>query len=158
MVNVYRIDLLHYEPPRIEIEIECGRGAYVRSIAHDLGERLGCGGHLEALVRLRSGPFALGDALTLDEFESAVEADTWRELLLPADCVLESWNAALLEEEHTADIRNGRLVLLTRLRLEEAEPEPDSPCRAYSSDGEFLAILRYRGAERWQPEKVFVPL
>jgi tRNA pseudouridine55 synthase len=157
-VNVYRIELLRFEPPLVEVEIECGRGAYVRTIAHDLGQRLGCGGHLEALTRLRSGPFAVEDAIDLDEFESAVRADTWRELLLPPDLVLESWQAALLEGEHVLDVRSGRLVLLTPLRAEQGEPDVEALCRAYSSDGEFLAILRYRGAERWQPEKVFAAL
>lgn len=157
-VNVYRIDLLRFDPPLVELEIECGRGAYVRTIAHDLGQRLGCGAHLEALTRLRSGPFALEDAIDLDAFESAVRADTWRELLLPPDRVLESWPAALLEGEHVLDVRSGRLVLLTPLRVEQGGPAPEALCRAYSSDGEFLAILRYRGSERWQPEKVFAPL
>jgi tRNA pseudouridine55 synthase len=154
-VNVYRIELLRFEPPTVELEIECGRGTYVRSIAHDLGQLLGCGGHLEALTRLRSGPFTIEDAMGLDELESAVRDDTWRELLLPPDRVLESWQAALLEGEHSLDVRNGRLVLLAPLLADQPEPEPEAPCRAYSSDGEFLAILRYRGGTRWQPEKVF---
>ena len=157
-VNVYRIELLRFDPPLVELEIECGRGAYVRTIAHDLGQRLGCGGHLEALTRLHSGPFTLGDAINLDAFEAAVRADTWRELLLPPDRVLESWQAALLEGEHVLDVRSGRLVLLTPLRPGQGEPDVETLCRAYSSDGEFLAILRYRGAERWQAEKVFAAL
>jgi tRNA pseudouridine55 synthase len=62
-VRIDRIDLLGYAWPRLELEIECGSGTYIRSIARDLGEALGCGGLVEVLVRTRIGPFLQADAL-----------------------------------------------------------------------------------------------
>ena len=156
-VTIHRLDLLRFAPPLVEIELEVGRGAYVRTLAYDLGEQLGCHAHLETLTRLRSGPFSLEDAISLDELREAAEKGVWQELLCAPDRVLESWYAALLGEEHSRDVCQGRLVILEPARPELAALDVDTPCRAYSNEGEFLAILRYRGAGRWHPEKVFEP-
>ena len=155
-VRIYRLELLRFDSPVVEIELEVGKGAYVRSIAHDMGEQLGCHAHMEQLTRVRSGPFTLDSAMQLGELEAAAERGDWEALLLPADRVLESWHAALLGEPHSRDVKHGQLLVLTPVGSEHIDL--DTPCRAYSEDGEFLAILRYRGANRWHPEKVFSAL
>ena len=155
-VRIYRLELLRFDSPVVEIELEVGKGAYVRSIAHDVGEQLGCHAHMEQLTRVRSGPFTLDSAMQLGELEAAAERGDWEALLLPADRVLESWHAALLGEPHSQDVRQGQLLVLTPVSSKRIDL--DTPCRAYSEDGEFLAILRYRGANRWHPEKVFSAL
>ena len=152
-VRIYRLELLRFDSPIVEIELEVGKGAYVRSVAHDMGEQLGCHAHMEQLTRVRSGPFTLDSAVELRELEAAAERGDWEELLLPADRVLESWHAALLGEPHSQDVQHGQLLVLTPVGSKRIDL--DTPCRAYSEDGEFLAILRYRGANRWHPEKVF---
>ena len=65
-VTIYRLDITKYEPPLLSLEIECGKGTYVRSLAHDLGASLGVGGSLASLVRTRVGPFALADAIDIE--------------------------------------------------------------------------------------------
>lgn len=157
-VTIHRLELLRFAPPLVEVALEVGRGAYVRTLAHDLGERLGCHAHLERLSRLRSGPFTLEEAIGLDELREAVEQGGWQELLHPTDRVLESWYAALLGEAHSREVCQGRLLALRPVREELLRLDLDTPCRAYSLGGEFLAILRYQGAGRWQPEKVFAAL
>ncbi len=157
-VAIHRLDVRRFELPVLEVEMEVGRGAYVRTVAHDLGERLGCGAHLEGLTRLRSGPFVLEDSVELDRIEEEAGRGAWQDLLHPADRVLESWHAALLGEQHSLDVRQGRLLSLVPTRPEFNEVALDAPCRAYSCAGEFLAILRYRGGGRWHPERVFAAL
>ncbi len=157
-VSVYSLQLLDFETPLVQIDLEVGKGTYVRTIAHDLGELLGCYGHLQALTRTRSGPFDVEDATTLKQFEEAAERGDWEQYVYPADWVLESWHAALLGDEHTRDVRSGQLLVLSHIRPEFNQLELDTPCRAYSAQGEFVAILRYRGAGRWHPAKVFSPL
>ncbi len=157
-VAIHRLELRRFAPPLVETELEVGRGAYVRALAHDLGERLGCHAHLEQLTRLQSGPFSLAEAIGLDQLQEAAKRGDWQALLQPVDRVLESWHAALLGEEHAREVRQGRLVVLTPLRQEFNELALETPCRAYSDDGDFLAILRYRGASRWHPDKVFAAL
>lgn len=155
-VSIHRLELREYTPPVATLEVECGRGAYVRTLAHDLGERLGCGAHLAGLIRLRSGPFRLEEAVSLGEVRRAAQDGAWRDLLYAADFVLLDWWAAILAEEHTSDVLEGRGLLLSPLRPERlAGLAPGAPCRAYSVEGRFLAILRYRGGALWHPERVF---
>jgi tRNA pseudouridine55 synthase len=70
-VTVYRIDMRSYEWPRLELEIECGSGTYIRSIVRDIGQSLGCGALVEALVRTAVGPFTLADALIPQDLSAA---------------------------------------------------------------------------------------
>ncbi len=65
-VTIYRMQLLEYDYPRLTVTIECGSGTYIRSIARDLGERLGCGGLMHRLERTRIGPYSLRDALAIE--------------------------------------------------------------------------------------------
>ena len=96
--------------------------------------------------------------MELDELEEAARRGVWQAWLSPPDRVLESWYAALLDGRHTRDVHRGQLLVLTPARPELIDIDPETPCRAYSDEGEFLAILRYRGAGRWHPEKVFSAL
>jgi tRNA pseudouridine55 synthase len=73
-VTVRELELLEWAPPDLHVRVVCTRGTYVRSIAHDLGEVLGCGGHLKTLRRTRSGPHRDTDALPLAELEADPEA------------------------------------------------------------------------------------
>src|SRR6185437_7254760 len=88
------IDALHvvsWNAPDLVLDVECGKGTYIRSLAFDLGERLGPGAHLAALVRTRSGPFTLDQSLTLDELEQTLADDSWREHFFAPDEALLSW-------------------------------------------------------------------
>ncbi len=155
-VTIYRLELLEYAPPLLTLEVECGRGAYIRTIAHDLGQDLGCGAHLAGLIRMKAGPFLLEDALSLDGFREAVREGVWEDFLHATDSVLTDWRAAILGDEHTRDVLEGRAFHLTPVRPELlVDLAPGAPCRAYSADGRFLAILRYGGSRFWRPSKVF---
>ena len=68
-VTIFRLDILRVDLPLVEIAVTCSKGTYVRTLAYDLGEALGCGAHLTALRRTRSGPFAVADCLTLDALD-----------------------------------------------------------------------------------------
>lgn len=157
-VMVYRIELLAFDPPRLYIEVEAGRGAYVRSLAHDLGQRLGCGAHLEALTRARSGPFRIEDSISPETLREAAARGDWRRFLLPTDEALLHWRAAILGAEHVRRMRDGGLLL-----LEPAHPQafrelaPGARCRAYGVHGEFLGTLIHEHGAVWRPERVFAP-
>ncbi len=149
--RVYRIDLLAFEPPSVEVEVECGKGTYIRSIAHDLGQQLGCGAHLAALVRTRVGPFDVADATGTQGLREAFESGTWRELLLPVDHGLVKLPAVTLEMAEEQDVRHGQAVQIDAARL-----SPAAECRAYAEDGGLIGILAYDApAGVWRPRKVF---
>lgn len=154
-VEVYRLDLVDFTPPAFTLEIECGRGVYVRSLAHDLGERLGCGAHLESLLRPAVGPFKVDSAVDVETLREAFRDGTWRSLLLPTDSVLLDWCAAILGERNAGDVRLGRSLNLAPADESRVRSLlPGAPCRAYSLDGRLIALLRYGGDALWQPMKV----
>ncbi len=147
--EVFRLEMVAWQPPFFRVEVECGKGTYIRSLAHDLGQALGCGAHLRELVRLKSGPFHIGDSLTLTELEDSFRHDYWPDLLHPIDMVLEHWVAAIVSKEKEQAIKNGRPLAL-------GDGKGKAYCRAYSLDGRFLAVLRFIPENSlWQPERVF---
>lgn len=156
-VEIYRADLLFYQLPVLKVEIECSKGTYIRSFAHDLGQRLGCGAYLSYLVRLASGRFKVEDAVPLPVLEDALRRGYWQEFIYPLDHALLDFGAAILGEESQKAIINGR-SWVPRIRQPSAETvlEARGFCRAYSLEGEIVALLKLdeRGG-RWWPEKVF---
>jgi tRNA pseudouridine55 synthase len=94
-VHVESIDELGYTPPIIRARIACGAGTYIRSIARDLGENLGCGGALESLVREQAGPFNIETSVTLDKLTEG----PWLEHLLPPQMAISQTQLSVTEEE-----------------------------------------------------------
>lgn len=135
-VVIHELRLRLVEPGVLAVEAFCGPGTYIRSLARDIGERLGCGAHLASLRRLSSGPFDVSDSVTLEDLERVSAHGELRELLLPADEGLLRWPAALLEGV-------SRRSLLTGGSVTVIPGTPDSPLvRAYDADGSFLAVTR----------------
>ena len=154
-VRVYDIELTDWAPPLATVRVHCGRGFYMRSLAHDLGQALECGGHLKSLVRLRSGPFKLEESVTLQELEELFADGTWTRRLHSADVVLGGLRAIIAGRRTQDLIRNGRPISVGVL---DSPNDPNKRCRAYSTDGRLIAIMRFDGPLRqWKPEKVFHP-
>jgi tRNA pseudouridine55 synthase len=152
-VRIYRLDLLSFESPDLEIEVECGKGTYIRSLAHDIGMRLGCGAHLAALRRTRIGPFEVDSAAQLPLFLQAAESGCWPELLLPVDSALLLLPSLTLSAADEKDIRHGQAVR-PEAGLERAES--GRRYRAYAEDGSLVGIVTYDGtAGLLRPQKVF---
>jgi tRNA pseudouridine55 synthase len=157
-VSIYRLDLLRFEPPELEIEIECSRGTYVRSLAHDLGQALGCGAHLSALTRTRIGPFRVEDALDEAGLEAAFADGTWPEPLQPIDCGLTQLPALTVPIEDEKDLRHGQAARIDdEAALRGVGPLSDAlQVRGYAEDGSLIGILRYDAAtELWHAHKIF---
>ena len=153
LAKIYSLKLIDFNSPLVTVEVECGRGTYIRSLAHDLGEILGCGAHLKTLVRLRYGPFDIADAVSLPQLEDAFGHNSWQHLVYPMDTVLSHWVAVVVNKEQERVVRNGGPLLLGD-GSDGASVE--GRCRAYSRDGHFLAVLRFNSESgQWQPEKVF---
>lgn len=152
-VAVHAIDLQGWTPPIATIEVRCGRGFYMRSLAHDLGQALGCGGHLKTLERLRCGGFSVSDAVSIDEMEERFADDSWRDALHAPDVALLGLRAVIVGRRGEDMIRNGRAI---DGAAGDSPPIDGARGRAYSVDGRFLATLAYDGGlRRWRPEKVF---
>ncbi|KKL88894.1 hypothetical protein LCGC14_1920120, partial [marine sediment metagenome] len=157
-VNIERIDLLSFEPPLVELEIRCGKGTYIRTLADDLGRLLGCGAHLAALRRTAVGLFHVDDAFSISRLEIAFKDESWQELLLPLDYGLGHFPAVYLEMEAEKDIRHGCALEMESPPFQRLQDAQDGQrCRAYAEDGSIVGILRYDGeSHRWKPQKVFI--
>ena len=153
-VEIHDIKIMEFAPPKLVLEVECGRGTYMRSLAHDVGEALGCGGHVADLVRLLCGGFPAEESVTLEQLEDAGDGpDGWRKNLFPVDWVLRGLKSVTLGQQAEEYLRHGQAVALGRPELDAGYLEE---YRAYNSEGVFLALVRYdRPANSWQPVKVF---
>ena len=149
-VEITEIKLLDWSSPVLTIEVACSPGTYLRSLAHDLGQRLGCGAHLSSLTRLASGHFTLDEAVSLDALSEAFATGRWTELIHPLDEALLDFEAITVGSQAERQIRFGQPV---------QGPTPSSSsslCRAYSTEGKLIALLQYDAQTGlWQPKKVF---
>ncbi len=155
-VEVYELKLLDWATPSLTIEASCSPGTYIRSLAHDLGQRLGCGGYLEALVRLGSGQFSLETAVSLERLEEAFQHGQEAMYLMPLDEALLDLPAMIVGAKERQRIVNGQAV---EYPPQHAGEDGANLCRAYDHEGEFLAIMAYQGPSGshglWRPKKVF---
>lgn len=152
-VKIASLELIDCRLPLITIKVVCGKGTYVRSLAHDLGQHLGCGAYLKNLIRSQYGPFRVENALSRAQVEDVFQQGTWREYLYSVDTPLSSWSAVIVGERDELAIRNG-----CSLVLEEERSPSEEYCRAYNLDGHFVAVLRFISEKKlWHPEKVFSP-
>jgi tRNA pseudouridine55 synthase len=150
-IDVYHLELLEWDPPEAIIDVYCSSGTYVRSLANDLGEVLGCGGHLVGLRRTKSGEFALRDAVQLRKLEEAFQTGEWYKYLIPAAEALADWPSRELSFEEVDLVRHGH-----RVPVETPPENPDNWVRAISQQGELVALMEYLPEEmEWQPRKVF---
>jgi tRNA pseudouridine55 synthase len=134
-VDVHRIDVIAQRGERLELEIECGSGTYVRSLVRDLGERLGCGAHVAVLRRTWVVPFHAPDMLTLEALQALGErapADLDARLL-PLEAGLAGWRRASLDADAALRLRQGQAV--------DAPPGlAPGPCAAFDAHGRAVAL------------------
>jgi tRNA pseudouridine55 synthase len=126
LVQIYGIDLLRYAWPHLELEVRCGKGTYVRALARDLGERLGCGALVATLRRTRVGPFTAEEAVSLE-----TAPDEARARLLPAGLAVAELPRVTLPQSQVRRLRQGQAAALP----------PD--CDA---EGEEVAVFNEAGA------------
>ncbi|MDP2726407.1 MAG: tRNA pseudouridine(55) synthase TruB [Dehalococcoidia bacterium] len=158
LVKIYDIQLLDWQPPAVVIQVECGKGTYMRSIAQELGRLLGCGAYQDRLVRVQDGPFDIEDSLTLEELELACEHGYWSDLVFPMDEVLLNWQAVILGRAGQKALLEGQALTLKPVRRPGPPPNGSPFCRVYSGEGDLVAVARldpYTGL--CQPQKVLYP-
>jgi tRNA pseudouridine55 synthase len=154
-VDVYRLDVLEWAPPFLTLEVECGAGTYIRALARDLGQTLGCGAHLNALRRTKSGQFTVERAMTLTELTRASRAGDIRSHLHPLDAALAHLPALCLDARSAHRLALGQAVPVDA-GDEDSAPWPEQ-ARAYAPGGRFVALVsRDQAARAWRPRKVFV--
>ncbi len=142
-VVIHALDLLAYEPPLLALRVVCSSGTYVRSLAHDLGAALGCGGHVAALRRTAVGPFDVAQAIPLE----ALTADTLARWLLPPAAAVAHLPRLDVDEAAATRLSLGQ-------RLAAPLGAPDGPAAAFGPDGRFLGVVAVEG-DVLRPRKMF---
>ncbi|MEM7472808.1 MAG: tRNA pseudouridine(55) synthase TruB [Pseudomonadota bacterium] len=137
------------DPDHVRLRMVCGKGGYVRSIARDLGEALGCFGHVTHLRRIWSGPFELEDAVSLDQVEELAKQPELDDLLLPLETGLVDLPELPTTAEGAAKMRNGNPGMVLAADLEYGD-------EGWASlDGRAVAVGTYKAGEL-HPTRVFV--
>ena len=155
-VEIHNIELLDWTPPLLTIRVACSPGTYIRALARDLGQKLGCGAHLQSLTRLASGHFTLEKAVSLDELAETFDRGDWQELVHPLDEALLDFDPMVVDAQTEQRIRHGQQVQVPPLAPPKRGGIERGVCRAYSQTGELIGILRYDSQTGlWQPKKVF---
>ena len=149
-IRIYDLTADTSSLPDLVLDLTVSRGTYIRTLAHDLGEDLGCGAHLVSLRRLATGPFHVEDAFPLGEAEAT---DLRKRARTKAEAIPHLPRVQLTDEE-SARVRHGRAPTLERERLEAAPlrvslppGETDWPLALFSPEGDLLALAR---ATAWE--------
>lgn len=147
-VVIHQLDILDWTPPELTLRVACSAGTYIRVLAHELGEKAGCGAHLAGLRRTCSGPFSLGEATSMEELD--LHPERLRERLIPMEALLPEFPAYRCREDELPRIRNGN-------ELAVPAPAPAGPSadgaappgyvRILDPHGSLLAVARVRRSE-----------
>jgi tRNA pseudouridine55 synthase len=152
-VHIERIDLRRYTPPDVEVEVECSPGTYLRTLAADAGAELGCGAHLAALCRTRSGPFTLEQALGVDALAREAEAGRIAEHLIPPARGLGLPTVALAAPELRRLGHGGEIDAPAALRGTPL----GTRLSALDADDRLVAVVELRADRCLHPVRVLRP-
>lgn len=164
-VTIHYIEVMEMNLPELTIKVGCSKGTYIRTLCHDVGEKLGCGAAMAALERTKSGQFSLDSAMTLGELEEALqEAGENREeviqkLVIPVDQMFSGLSELRLLSEWERLVQNGNSFEEKNLKKEyQMKERPDkSEYRVYIGEDIFMGVYEYRKSERkFSPVKMFI--
>lgn len=171
-VHIFDLKLLEFEDDGIHVHmrVHCSKGTYIRTLCHDIGERLGCGAAMEKLVRTQVGVFKMEDAMTLSQVETYARNQQMDSIIRSIDSMFTMWPAGKTTASVDRLLYNGNMLYRKDLILESGvgngaekisgvgkEPESGEKIRVYDSKGQFCAIYVYDGRRRiFKNEKMFV--
>lgn len=146
-VEVFALDLLEVAGNRARLRVHCSAGTYLRSIAHDLGQALGCGAYLATLRRVRSGDFSIEQAHTLEQLGALAEAGRFDEAVIPASLLLPEFPSERVDAITAGQIRNGRAFRVSPFQVAKTARY----VKALNSQGELIAIGEARLPHLYHP-------
>jgi tRNA pseudouridine55 synthase len=139
-VRIDAIDLIAYEYPRLELEISCGKGTYIRSLARDLGDVLGCGALVHTLRRTRVGPF---------KAESAVSLEATNPQLMPMETALSELERMQFSADESQRLRHGQCISVRDHKFTGSE------AAGFDQDGKLIGVVGMKGEQGIVARKVF---
>lgn len=153
-ITVHEIRILEVQLPRVRMSVSCSKGTYIRTICHDIGEKLGCHGCMESLLRTSSGRFGIEGAKKLSEIEEFVKEGRLSEILIPVDEMFSSLPKAVLKESGEKPAYNGNA--LKRQMFSEISGGEKEEIRVYDQKGQFIGVYAFdRGRSEYKIRKMF---
>lgn len=152
-VTFYAIHILEWNLPYIRMEVTCSKGTYIRTLCHDIGEKLGCGGCMEALKRTRVGRFSVHESLTLSQIEQLVQEGTVTDAVCSVESVFED-NPKIQTKDDAGDklLHNGNPLDRTMVEYKECK----GWLRTYDNVGSFVGIYQWKtDRDKFFPVKMF---
>ena len=144
-VQIYRIRILQIDLPRVRMEVTCSKGTYIRTLCHDIGEKLGCGGCMEFLLRTRVERFGVAESLRISEVEQLMDEGTLQEHMIKVDEMFPDYQKVYLTPEASAAVRNGNsfrlgdVIWISELSgFQNAER-----VRVYDEERNFIAVYEF---------------
>ncbi len=149
-IVIYMLEILEWIPPRLTVNIQCSKGTYIRSLAHDLGMQAGCYAYLASLVRTRSGPFTISESISLEQVAEAADSGTIQRYIFPIDKAIEQYPIMELDAETVERVKHGNT-------FSHEQANNSSLARVYDGSGTLIAIAEWdEEKQAWHPRKVFV--
>ena len=142
-VKILDIQILEIDLPKVRMEVSCSKGTDTRTLCHDIGEKLGCGGCMESLIRTRVSTFRIEDAKTLDEIETLKQEGKLAELLVPFDAMFPAYPKITVKDDWMAFAKNGNPLDLKMLK-EACGQDEETQVRLYDESGKFIAIYQWK--------------
>ncbi|QHQ62132.1 tRNA pseudouridine(55) synthase TruB [Anaerocolumna sedimenticola] len=164
-VRIHNIRILEFneEKHEIRMSVECSKGTYIRTLCHDIGASLGCGGCMKSLLRTKAGAFTLENSLKLSEVQAAFMQERLQDFIIKADDMFPDYPKIIVAEEYTKLIYNGNSFHIDQLK-KEAVPwynsnvnENNGFVRVYDWQNQFIGIYEYVLKDKiYKPVKMFL--
>jgi len=151
-VEIHDLTITRFQPPEVDFEVTCSKGTYIRTLCADIGKKLSCGACLARLRRLKTGPFSVDDAITLDFLREVVRAKRWEDYLIDINQALKHFEAIILDEKQEAQIKQGKLIFWSNKLTNEL-------IRGLNKENKLVAVLRpqqVKNGVQLRPVKVFL--
>lgn len=153
-VQIFSIEILEISLPKVRMRVHCSKGTYIRTLCHDIGRQLGCGGCMEKLLRTKVGVFELKDTLKLAEIDELAKNGVVEERVISVDELFEDYLKVWIKEEFDVVVHNGNR--LKKKMFDQKLPENTERLRVYDSKREFIGIYEYSEERKdYKPVKMF---
>ncbi len=159
LVHINSIENIVIDFPRVTMTVSCSKGTYIRTLCHDIGEKLGCGACMENLKRTKVSTFTIDKALKLDEISDIMSKEfAIDEYIVSVEKIFESYEPVYTKTEFDRLIYNGNSLKINMVQLEDnAQLYDGKLVRVYDSFGKFMGIFVYKQSEKmFKVEKMFL--
>ena len=130
-ITIFGLEITSRSDNDYILDVVCSKGTYIRTLCHDIGAALGCGGCMSSLRRTKSGVFSVDNAYTIAEIQEAADRGEEEKLLLPIDTLFAGYTKLSVDADSEKKLKNGCIINTS---------SPDGRFRVYSEDGEFLLL------------------